>query len=183
MLKSSRSLTLTLALSTLYSLGVGLLGPIYPIFVVNRFSATLMDLGLLYAIFCLTAALFKIIAGKLADKYGKERILFASVMMGAMCYLGYIYVQDIIQLYIIEFLFGASYALQRPAILAMIVELGGKNGKSTVLGIFESVYDLTEAAAALLSTVIATKIGFETLFFICSGCQATTGVFILKCKR
>ncbi|MEM2319864.1 MAG: MFS transporter [Candidatus Bathyarchaeia archaeon] len=183
MTKSSRSLTLALALSTLYSLGVGLLGPVYPIFVVNRFSATLVDLGLLYAVFCLTAAIFKVIAGKLADVYGKERVLSISVMMGAICYLGYVYVQNIIHLYLIELLFGISYAMQRPSILAMIVEFGGKNGKSTVLGLFESVYDLTEAVAALLSTFIATKVGFETLFFICSGCQATTGIFILKCKR
>jgi hypothetical protein len=37
--------------------------------------------------------------------------------------------------------------------------LSGKRG--TILGIFESIYDITEAAAAILSTVIATKIGFE----------------------
>ena len=182
-LKSSRSLMLALALSTLYSLGVGLLGPIYPIFVVNRFSATIMDLGFLYALFCGVAALFKIVAGKLADTYGKERVFFAGVMMGALCSLSYIYVPNITGLYIIEFLFGISYALQRPSILALMVDLGEKRKSGTVLGLFESIYDITEAAAALLATVIATKIGFETLFWICSGCQATTGVFVLKCKR
>ena len=72
----SRSLMLALALSTLYSLGVGLLGPIYPIFVVNRFSATIMDVGFLYALFCGVAALFKIAAGKLSDTYEKERVFF-----------------------------------------------------------------------------------------------------------
>jgi len=179
----SRSLMLALALSTLYSLGVGLLGPIYPIFVVNRFSATIMDVGSLYALFCGVAALFKIAAGKLADTYEKERVFFAGVMMGALCSLSYIYVPNITGLYIIEFLFGISYALQRPSILALMVDLGERKKSGTVLGLFESIYDITEAAAALLATVIATKIGFETLFWICSGCQATTGVFVLKCKR
>jgi len=178
----SRSLMLALALSTLYSLGVGLLGPIYPIFVVNRFSATIMDVGLLYALFCGVAALFKIVAGKLSDSYGKERIFSVGVLMGAMCSLSYIYVPNITGLYIIEFLFGISYALQRPSLLALIVDLGEKRS-GTVLGIFESIYDITEAVAALLATFIATKIGFETLFYICSGCQATTGIFILKYKR
>ncbi|MEM3873924.1 MAG: MFS transporter [Candidatus Bathyarchaeia archaeon] len=182
-LKSSRSLMLALALSTLYSLGVGLLGPIYPIFVVNRFSATIMDVGLLYALFCGVAALFKVAAGRLADVYGKERVFSIGVLMGAICSLSYIYVPNITGLYVIEFLFGISYALQRPSLLALIVDLGEKKKSGTVLGIFESIYDITEAAAALLATVIATKIGFETLFYICSGCQATTGIFVLKYKR
>ncbi|MEM3578763.1 MAG: hypothetical protein QXL54_00875 [Candidatus Bathyarchaeia archaeon] len=55
--------------------------------------------------------------------------------------------------------------------------------KQTLLGMFESIYDITEVAVALSSTLIATKIGFEILFFICSGCQATTSIFTLKCKR
>jgi MFS family permease len=142
-----------------------------------------MDIGLLYAVFCLVAALFKVVAGRLSDVYGKERIFFAGVIMGALCSLSYIYVPNIVSLYIIEFFFGISYALQRPSLLALIVDLGDKKKRGTVLGMFESIYDITEAAAALLSTVIATKIGFETLFFICSGCQATTGIFILKYKR
>jgi len=183
MLKAPRTLTLALALSTLYSLGVGLLGPVYPIFVINRFSASLVDIGLLYAVFCIVTALFKLVAGRLADVYDKERVFFAGVMMGALCSLSYIYVPNITSLYVIEFLFGISYAFQRPSILALMVDLGEKKKSGTLLGMFESIYDITEAAAALLSTIIATKIGFETLFFVCSGCQATTGIFVLKYKR
>lgn len=183
MLKSSRTLMLTLALSTLYSLGVGLLGPIYPIFVVNRFSASILDIGLLYAIFCFVSAIFKMAAGRLVDIYKKEHIFTFGVMMGAFCSLGYVYVYTLPQLYVIEFLFGVSHALQRPSLLALMVDLSDRKRRGTVFGMFESIYDITEAAAALLATVIASKVGFETLFFICSGCQATTGLFILKYKR
>ncbi|MGB9676789.1 MAG: MFS transporter [Candidatus Bathyarchaeales archaeon] len=171
---------LLLTLSTLYSLGVGLLGPVYPIFVVNRFSASVMDIGVLYAIFCFTAAIFKAVAGKFVDVYGKEKVFFAGVMVGAACSLSYIFAFDLTQLYLIEFFFGISYALQRPSILTLLVEFSDKNKRGLFLGMFESVYDIAEAAAALLSTLIATKIGFEPLFFICSGCQATTGIFVLK---
>jgi len=152
-------------------------------FVVSRFSASIIDLGISYAIFCLVTAIFKILAGRLADTHGKERIFFVGVMMGAVCSLGYVYVPSILHLYIIEFFFGVAHALQRPSLLALMVDLSDRNRKSTVLGMFESICDITEAAAALLSTIIAGKIGFETLFFLCSGCQATTGLFILKYKR
>ncbi|MGQ9625100.1 MAG: MFS transporter [Candidatus Bathycorpusculaceae bacterium] len=179
MLLKSRVLLL-LTLSTLYSLGVGLLGPVYPVFVVNRFSASFIDIGVLYAVFCLTAAIFKAVAGKLVDVYGKEKVFFAGVMVGAVCSLFYVFAFNLAHLYLIEFFFGISYALQRPSILTLLVDFSDKNKRGLFLGIFESAYDIAEAAAALLSTLIATKIGFESLFFICSGCQATTGLFVLK---
>ena len=76
------SVLLMITLSTLSSLGVGLLSPVYPIFVVNRFSASLVDVGVLAAVFGLVAAVFKPPAGILVDLYGKEKVFFAGVMVG-----------------------------------------------------------------------------------------------------
>ncbi|MBC7130600.1 MFS transporter [Candidatus Bathyarchaeota archaeon] len=182
MLKS-KTIIAVMVLSTLYSIGVGLLGPVYPIFVVNRFAASVLDIGFLYAVFGVVTALFQIIAGKLADSYGKEHIFFLGVMMGALCSLSYICASSLEQLYIIEFMFGISYAMQRPSLLAFMIELSDRKSRSTVLGMFESIYEMIEALAALLATIIISQVGFETLFFICSGCQATTGIVILKYKR
>ena len=181
MLKSS--VLLLIALSTLNSLGVGLLGPVYPIFVVNRFSASFVDIGLLYAVFCLVAAAFKTPAGKLVDIHGEERVFFVGVMVGAACSLAYVIAANLMQLYIIEFFFGISYALQRPSLLTLVSNLGGKERKGLFLGMFESFYDVAEAIAAVLSTLIASNVGFEPLFFICSGFQATTGFFVLKISK
>lgn len=175
------SLLLMITLSTLSSLGVGLLGPIYPIFVINRFSASFVDLGLLYALVLSVAAFFKTLAGKLVDLFGKERVLFCGVMIGAVCSLSYMLAYNLVQLYVIEFFFGVSYALQRPSLLAFIVDLGSKEKKKGLfLGMFESAYDIAEALAAILSTIIVSKVGFEPLFLISSSCQITTGFISLK---
>jgi len=176
------SALLLIALSTLNSLGVGLLGPVYPIFVVNRFSASFVDIGLLYAVFCLVAAFFKTPAGRLVDVHGEEKVFFVGVMVGAACSLAYIGASNLMQLYIIEFFFGISYALQRPSLLALVSNLG-KEKKGLFFGMFESFYDVAEAVAAVLSTLIASKVGFEPLFLICSGFQATTGFFVWKIRK
>jgi DHA1 family multidrug resistance protein-like MFS transporter len=174
---------LMVTLSTLSSLGVGLLGPIYPIFVINRFSASFVDLGFLYAVVLLIAAFFKTLAGKLVDIFGKEKVFFCGVMIGAACSLSYMFAYNLTQLYVIEFFFGVSYALQRPSLLAFIVDLGSKEKKGLFLGVFESVYDVAEALAAVLSTIIVSQIGFEPLFLISSSCQITTGFISLKSKN
>ena len=177
------SILFMITLSTLSSLGVGLLGPVYPIFVVNRFSASLADVGVLAAVFGLVAAVFKPPAGRLVDLYGKEKVFFAGVMVGATCSLSYFFAFDLAQLYIIEFLFGVSYALQGPSLLSWMMDISDKDKRGLFLGMFESVYDIAGAIAALLSVIIVSRFGFEPLFFMCSGCQATTGFFILKSRK
>jgi len=174
---------LVVVLCTLSSFGVGLLGPVYPIFVVNRFSASLIDVGLLAAVFGLVAAVLKAPAGRLVDLYGKEKIFFPGVMVGAACSMLYIFAFDLMQLYIIEIFFGVSYALQSPALLALMMDISDKDNRGLFLGMFESASDIAGAVAALLSVIIVSMFGFEPLFFICSGCQATTGFFVLKSRN
>ncbi len=170
-------------LGTLSSFGVGLLGPIYPIFVVNRFSASLMDLGALYALLCLTVAFFKVPAGRLVDLYGKSKVFFIGVLLSASASLSYIFASNLTHLYIIEFAFGLSAALQRPSLLSLMAEAGGEGKRGLLFGLFESSYDIAEALAALLAAFIVSRLGFETLFVICSGCQATSGLLMLRSGR
>jgi MFS family permease len=151
--------------------------------VVNRFSASLIEVGILYTVFCIVAAVFKIPAGKLVDLYGKEKIFFLSVMIGALCSLSYIFASNLLQLYIIEFFFGIAYALQRPSFLTLIVDLSHSNERGLFLGLSESAYDIATAAAALFSAIIVSQAGFEPLFLLSSGCQVISGFFILELKK
>ncbi|MEM1581303.1 MAG: MFS transporter [Candidatus Bathyarchaeia archaeon] len=170
-------------LSSLSSLGVGLLGPIYPIFVLNRFSASIFDVGMLLTIFGLASAIFKAPAGKMVDIYGKERVFLIGVILGAFCSLAYIFAFNIIYLYLIELFFGISNALQDPARLALIMELGDKRKRGWIIGISESAYDVAGSIAAIIAALIASNFGFESVFFTCSGCHVATGLIILRSKR
>jgi len=174
------SALLLVMLSALSSLGVGLLGPVYPIFVVNRLSASYVDLGFLYAVILLTAAFFKAPAGKLADTYGKNRVFMVGVMIGACCSLAYVFTSSLAQLYIVEFFYGLSHALERPSLIALIVDFSDNDKRGFTVGMFESVYDMVEAFAAVLSTLIVSQLGFEPLFIMSSSCQVLTGVFVVK---
>ncbi len=175
-----KSMIPLIALSTLSSLGVGLLGPVYPIFVVNRFSASLIDIGLLYTVILFTAALVKAPAGRLIDLHGKEKVFFSGLMLGAACTLAYMFVTNLLQLYITELFFATAYALQRPALLSFVIDASEKDKRGLFLGTFESIYDVAEAIAAITSTIIVSQVGFEPLFLISSSCQVTSGFFVLS---
>jgi len=171
---------LMFTLSLLSSLCIGLVGPIYPIYVLKKFSATILDTGIVYAIFCIVAAAFKAPIGKIADKYGKVRVYLAGVTLGIACMLSYIFASHVAQLYVIEFFSGLSYALERPALLALMADLTTRRNSGFLMGLFDSAYDLAEAAAAVLSVIIVSKFGFEALFGMCSCFEALSGVLAVK---
>jgi MFS family permease len=173
-------LAFMITLNTLSSLGVGLLGPIYPIFVLNRFSASMLDIGILLTIFGLSSAIFKAPAGKLVDTYGEKTVFLAGVILGAVCSFAYIFVFDLVFLYLIEFFSGVSYAFQEPARLSLVVEIGSRRGKGLIIGISQSAYDIAGSLAALIAVAIASNFGFESVFFACFGFQTLTGLLVLK---
>lgn len=164
------------------SLGIGFLGPAYSMFVVRRFSASFLHAGILSAIFWLVSAGFKIPAGRLVDVHGRWKVLFAGVIGCALCSLSYIFAFDLIHLYLIEILFGISFALQRPALLALMVITSGKLNRGLRLGILDSTDDIAGAFATLLSGIVVSSLGFEPLFLMCFSCYLTSGLFILKSR-
>ncbi len=179
----SSGVAVLIALGTLSSLGGGLLGPVYPIFLVNRLSASLVDVGALTAIFGLVAALLKVPAGRLVDQWGKERVYCLGISMAAACSLSYIFVSALPHLYIIETLYGIAYAFQGPALLAITMEMSERGRRGFLLGTFESFYDISASVAALVAVIIVSRFGFEWLFAMCSGCQASAGLFVVRFGR
>jgi len=61
----NRALATIIAASVFSSLYAGLVGPVYPIFVLQKFSGAITDIGLLYATFYITSAGLKLFTGRL----------------------------------------------------------------------------------------------------------------------
>jgi DHA1 family multidrug resistance protein-like MFS transporter len=177
------SIKTMITLISFSSLGLGFLGPVYSIFVVKNFQASLFHAGLLSAIFLLTSALFKMPAGKLVDKYGKWKILFIGLIGCGVSSLFYIFAFDILHLYVIEFIYGVSFAFQRPALLALMAVVSNKPSRGMLLGVFDSVDDISGAFAAVVSGAVVSSLGFNTLFIICFTCYIISGLFILKTRQ
>jgi len=165
------------------SLGLGFLGPVYSIFVVKNFQASLFHAGVLSAIFLITSATFKMPAGKMVDKYGKWKILFIGLIGCAISSISYIFAFDLIHLYIIEFCFGIAFGFQRPALLALMAVVSNKPSRGLLMGMFDSADDISGAVAAVVSGAVVTSLGFEMLFLLCFLCYILSGIFILKARK
>jgi MFS family permease len=176
------SIKTMITLISFSSLGLGFLGPVYAIFVVRNFSASMFHAGILSAVFLLTSAIFKMPAGKLVDNYGKWKILFIGLIGCGVSSLAYIFAFDLMHLYVIEFIYGISFAFQRPALLALMAVVSNKPSRGMLLGVFDSVDDISGAFAAVVSGAVVSTLGFNMLFFICFFCYFLSGLFILKSR-
>ncbi len=165
------------------SLGLGFLGPVYSIFVVKNFSASLLHAGVLSAIFLLSSAIFKMPAGKLVDKHGNWKILFVGLLGCGVSSVCYIFAFDLIHLYVIEFVYGVSFGFQRPALLALMAMVSNKPSRGLLMGVFDSVDDISGAFAAVLSGAIESSLGFKALFLLYFACYTLSALFIMKTRQ
>jgi len=177
------SIKTVITLISFSSLGLGFLGPVYSVFIVRNFQASVFHAGMLSAIFLLTSAVFKMPAGKLVDKHGKWKILFIGLIGCGVSSLFYIFAFDIIHLYIIEFVYGVAFAFQRPSLLALMAVVSNKPSRGMLLGMFDSVDDIAGATAAVVSGAVVSSLGFNTLFLLCFLCYFTSGMFLLKSRN
>ncbi len=165
------------------SLGLGFLGPVYSIFVFKNFSASLFHAGVLSAVFLLTSAVFKMLAGKLVDRHGKWKILFVGLLGCGVSSMCYIFAFDLIHLYVIEFVYGVSFGFQRPALLALMTVVSNKPSRGLLMGVFDSVDDISGAFAAVVSGTVVSSLGFKALFLICFTCYILSALFIMKTRQ
>ncbi len=166
--------------SILSSLTVGLIGPVYPIFITEKISASIIDVGMIYAIFYAVSAFAKLPAGKLTDKYGTEKMLLIGCFIGAGCTFGYTLSSNLWDLIIIEVLNGIAYALNRPAMLALLADITNPKKRGFQMGSFDSIYDFSIAGSALMAGMIISFYGFDFLFYICSILQASSGLLAYR---
>ncbi|MEM3517588.1 MAG: MFS transporter [Nitrososphaerales archaeon] len=176
----SRALALVILIGVLNSASIGLIGPVYPIFVTNRLAGSLSDVGLLYAVFYLSSAFLKIVTGKFSDIYGRHKIFLFGAFLGAIATFGYTLASNIAHLFILEFLNGTAFAFERPALIALTVDLSKPENLGFSVGLLDSFTDLIIALTSLLVAIVVGLFDIDYLFYLCSGLQAMSGFLVIR---
>ena len=91
-----------LALSIFSSmLGVGIIAPLLPLYAENL-GANGVWLGIIFAGFSVSRAIFMPIIGRLSDRYGRKSFLVAGLFAYSVTSLGYIWAGDVYQLTLVR---------------------------------------------------------------------------------
>lgn len=171
-----KELKLLIAADLAFVIGSGLYGPIYAIFV-EHIGGDLLDVGIAYFIFLITMATLEIPAGKMADKYGRKKFLAAGYLLLAFTIIGYIFITNKYQLFLIQMLGGVALAIADPAWEGWFSSHIDKKESSFDWGIYHATLSYGAAFSALLGGIIAKFAGFKLLFML-GGAIAITAFFI-----
>ncbi|HSE29212.1 MAG TPA: MFS transporter [Candidatus Saccharimonadales bacterium] len=165
MSKIGKRLGLVLITNVLVLVAAGMLAPIYAVYV-EKVGGDILDVGIAAALFALAAGLTSLLAGKYSDKIRHKQILVAiCYFLTGVGFLGYIFVQNIWQLFTLQAFIGLVQAGYEPAFDGMYTKyLGNAEQASSKWGLWEAGNYFSIAGGAFLGALIVTWFGFNWLF-------------------
>jgi MFS family permease len=152
--------------SNLWGLGMGMLGPLYAVFALE-IGGNVLDITWVYAVYLMFMGVGVIVVGKIADTVGHEKLLVAGYGLSAVATFGYLLVNSIVGLLIVQILIAIAIALSEPNWFALYDRHSG-DGKNDgfVWGLSSGLWYIFNGIAILIGGYIVTIHSFDALFIV-----------------
>jgi DHA1 family multidrug resistance protein-like MFS transporter len=158
----NRDLRLIFASNLVGAFGDGLYAYILPYYIAEALGASSVEVGILFALTSLTAALTLLLAGALADKYDRKKIMIAGWVAWLPAPLIFAFAKNWVQAVPGMILWG--FWLGGPTSTAYIVSTADKNRLTLVFTMISSAWSLGYIFAPALGGYMAGKVGMTTVF-------------------
>ena len=174
-----KGLKLLILSDLLIIMSFGLISPILAIFIKdgltggNAFSA-----GLSTAVALLVKSLLEIPFGKIEDHHNKKRFLIIGTFLISFVPLGYFFINNVFQLYMVQFFYGIGAAMAFPAFGALFLRYLDRGKAAYEWSIYGTVVGLGTAITAFLGGYVAQKFSFDALF-LTTFIVSIIGTFVL----
>jgi len=161
-----KQLKILLLISAFFSLAGGLFGPLYAVFV-EQIGGDLLTAGIAYSIFAIISGVLIFVISKFEDKVKhKEYLIIFGYTFSCLGFLGYIFVQNPLHLFLVQIFFGISEAISSPAYDGIYSKFLEKGKFVSQWGIWESMTWIIYGVAALVGGYLANVYGFRIIFII-----------------
>ena len=154
--------------------GTNLIMPFLAIYGALRFHAQFTQIGLIFTILATSGAVGNLLAGALADRFGRRTALVAGLVLAATARIGLGLAANFTQLYVAAAFAGRFGAIGWPAQLAMTADLLGPEKRADGFGIQRVVINSTFALGPVAGGLLAPVIGYLWLFVL----DALTSYFV-----
>ncbi len=158
-----------LALSIFSSmLGVGIIAPLLPLYAENL-GATGVWLGIIFAGFSISRAIFMPIIGRLSDRYGRKLFLVIGLFAYSVTSLGYIWAGDVYQLTLVRLIQGAAAGMIIPIAQAYVGDISPQGEEGTWMGYFNTAFFTGFGIGPLMGGVLTDHFGMNIAFYSMGG--------------
>jgi len=148
------------------SLALGMIGPIYAIFV-ERIGGDILDAGWAYFVFTITSGVVLYLISKWENRIiHKEKLVVWGYAITAVGCLFYYFTETQTVLLITQAILGIGIAVVTPAFDAIYSHLVKTEKEASDWGAWEAMGYIVAAIAAIAGSYIASTFGFKILFII-----------------
>ncbi|MFA5889271.1 MAG: MFS transporter [Candidatus Paceibacterota bacterium] len=148
------------------NLALGMIGPIYAIFV-EQIGGDILDASWAYFTYMFTSGVVMYLISKWEDRSKhKEKLVFYGYLLTSLGCLLYIFVYNQTTLLITQVILGLSMAILSPVFDSVYSHYVIKKEEASNWGIWEAMNYMVAAVAAIIGGYIANTFGFKILFLI-----------------
>jgi len=159
----NKDLKLIFTSNLIGSFGDGLYAYLLPYYMKETLKANPVEIGILYALTSLTAALTLLLAGMIADKYDRKKIMIAGWIAWVPAPIIFSLARDWIQMLPGMILWGIW--LGGPTSTAYIVTAADKNKLTLTFTVISSSWSLGYIFSPAIGGYMAGKIGMQAVFY------------------
>lgn len=164
----------------LYMSGVGLLSPIYALFVLdiggNGFIA-----GASWSLYLITAGLFMLLFSKQEDISKNARpFLVGGYAVAAMSTFMYLLVSSIPQLFLLQIVHAIGIGILTPSLRAAYAGAQDKTRQAHEWALFDGGIFILQGVAALIGGTLLVTLGFTTLFVFMGIIQLISAIVVSR---
>ena len=110
-------------INIIQGIGIGVTGPVIPVFVLSNFSVDYTFIGVLFAIgFGVASIVVQIPGSKCSNLFDRRKVMFATFLASAPFFLLFAYSQNILELIVFMFLSNALLNFSWPAFQTLMME-------------------------------------------------------------
>ena len=173
--------------SNLWSLGEGMLGPLFAVFA-QRIGGNILDITWAWAIYLGMTGILTIVTGKVSDRIwewcGRERLLVAGNALTALCTFGYLFVHTTMGLFLVQAGLGVALALSSPTWSALYARYSpGEKEAGFTWGLVAGEQRLILAMAIVLGGYIVNNYSFNALFITMGTVQVIATLYQARILR
>ena len=162
----NRILNILLYSSFFLIFSIGLLGPIYAIFV-EDIGGDVLTAGSTYAVYSIVMGIVIFLLSKWEDHVKhQEKLLVASRVLTVVGTAGYLFVSSPTDLFLVQVIIGISYAIGAPVYDTMYSKHLERGKGVSQWGVWESMDAIVTGISAFLGSLIVALFGFHILMIV-----------------
>ena len=179
---SARNLRIFTAVSSVWAIIFGLIGPFYVVYV-ERLSGGMEKLGIAFSIMVALQSLTSYFAGRFSDKLGRRPFLFITAYADAVILLVYTVIQETYQLYLLQAMLGISNGIVDTISTSLLGDLTVREKRGRAVGKFNAIVGFSSAVGLSLGGYMAKFYGLKSLFYLASIVVALSTILLFFIKE